>query len=486
MRAKKQGVKIGLEVHCQLTNLETKLFCGCPSDYRGAGPNSHVCPVCFGLPGALPVLNAEAVKDAVMVALALSSKIPRKTIFFRKNYYYPDMSKNFQISQYDKAGGIPIAIGGSLKIGIDHKQKRIGITRMQLEEDPAKLVHLGTIKTSPYTLVDYNRSGIALLEIVTEPDLKSPAESRVFLKKLRSILEHLGVSNGELEGAMRCDANISLRGGGRVEIKNISSFKEVERALRFEIMRQTSKTERGGKVETETRHWDEARRVTMSLRTKETEEEYRYFPEPDLVPVTISQDYIERCKSALPELPDVRAKRFVEEYKLPIYDAGVLTSEKALADFFENCVRIYHDPKKISNWIMGDLLRRLHEEDVEVQESKITPENLVKMLKLEDEGIISGKIAKKVLLLMVKTGDTPARIVEKEGLQRIFSEEILEEKVEKVFELNPKAVKDAIRDEKAAHFLVGELMKLTNGKADPQLANKIVKRKLRKTSKKNT
>ena len=486
MSKKTSGVIIGLEVHCQLTDLETKLFCGCPSDYRGSGPNSHVCPVCLGLPGALPVLNAKAVKDAVMVALALGSKIPEKTNFFRKNYYYPDMSKNFQISQYDKAGGIPIATGGALKIEGNHKQKKVGIIRLQLEEDPAKLVHLGTIKTSPYTLVDYNRSGIALLEIVTEPDLKSPAEARQFLKKLRSVLEHLGVSNGELEGAMRSDANVSIAGGGRVEIKNISSFKEVERALRFEIIRQTSKMERGTQVEMETRHWDEAGRVTISLRTKETEQEYRYFPEPDLVPLVISKDYIEECKKILPELPDVRARRFVKQYRIPLYDARVLTGEKALADFFEECTKIYNYPKKVSNWMMGDLLRRLHEEDVEIRESKITPKHLGKMLNLTDEGVISGKIAKKVLQIMVKTGKMPEEVVEEEGLTRITSEKFLDKMVNKVFERNQKAVQDALKDEKAAHFLVGELMRVTDGKADPQLANRIVKRKLKQISKLRT
>ena len=474
-------VKIGLEVHCQLTNLKTKLFCGCPSNYRGDPPNTHLCPVCLGIPGALPVLNAKAVEDAVMIALALNSEISRRTTFFRKNYYYPDMAKNFQISQYDKAGGIPIALGGTVKIEADHDRK-IRIRRIQLEEDPAKLVHPGTIETSPYTLVDYNRSGIALTEIVTEPDLSSPGEARIFLKKMRSILEHLGVSDGELEGAMRCDANISLAGGGRVEVKNISSFKEVERALRFEIMRQASRIEKGVRVEMETRHWDEARRITISLRTKETEQEYRYFPEPDLVPLIISEDYIEKCRKQMPELPDARANRFVKQYGLPLYDAKVLIAEKALADFFEQCAKAYHDPKKISNWMMGDLLRRLHEKDIDIHESKITPEHLVKMVKLIDDGVISGKIAKKVIRMIVETGKTPEEIVEEEGLIRITSEKLLEKMVAEVFERHQKAVRDALKDEKAAHFLVGELMRATDGKADPQLTNRIVKRKLKEIS----
>ncbi|MCK4243832.1 Asp-tRNA(Asn)/Glu-tRNA(Gln) amidotransferase GatCAB subunit B, partial [Candidatus Bathyarchaeota archaeon] len=286
--------------------------------------------------------------------------------------------------------------------------------------------------------------------------------------------------------AMRSDANVSIAGGGRVEIKNISSFKEVERALRFEIIRQTSKMERGTQVEMETRHWDEARRVTISLRTKETEQEYRYFPEPDLVPLVISKDYIEECKKILPELPDVRARRFVKQYRIPLYDARVLTGEKALADFFEECTKIYNYPKKVSNWMMGDLLRRLHEEDVEIRESKITPKHLGKMLNLTDEGVISGKIAKKVLQIMVKTGKMPEEVVEEEGLTRITSEKFLDKMVNKVFERNQKAVQDALKDEKAAHFLVGELMRVTDGKADPQLANRIVKRKLKQISKLRT
>jgi aspartyl-tRNA(Asn)/glutamyl-tRNA(Gln) amidotransferase subunit B len=477
-------VRIGLEVHVQLTSLKTKLFCGCSSDYKGKDPNSLTCPVCLGIPGALPVLNEKAVEYAVMAALALNCKVSERMFFFRKNYYYPDMPKNFQISQYDKAGGVPLALDGFLDIDVGKKRKKIRIGRVHLEEDPGRLVHQGAIDTSPYTLVDYNRSGIALLEVVTEPDLDSPKEARIFLQKLRSIFEHLGIFSGRLEGSMRCDANISLIGGTRVEVKNISSFKEVERALGFEIMRQKNLVKRGVAVKLETRHWDETRRVTVSLRTKEEEHDYRYFPEPDLVPVEITNNFIEEVKDEMPELPDARINRFVNAYNLPKYDAEVLVSDKSLADFFENSIDVYRkisdepQPKVVSNWVMGDLLRNLNENDVEITMSKITPKEFVEMLKLIDDGVISGKIAKRVLREIVLTGKQPSQIIKEKGLVKIDSRDTLQDAVEKVFKENKKAVEDALTDENVVHFLVGQLMKATKGKADPQLANQIIQEKL--------
>jgi len=471
-------VKIGLEIHSQLTRLKTKLFCGCSSDYRGKDPNSLVCPVCLGVPGALPVLNKRAVECAVIAALALNCKISERMFFFRKNYYYPDMPKNFQISQYDRAGGVPLAVDGQLCIDVGGKRKRVRISRFHLEEDPGRLVHLGPIDQSPYTLVDYNRAGIALLEIVTEPDLHSPKEARLFLQKLRSILEHLEIFDGGLEGAMRCDANISLAGGTRVEVKNISSFKEVERALAFEIIRQKDLLGKGLAVERETRHWDEVRRISITLRTKEEEHDYRYFPEPDLVPIAITRDFIEEIKSRMPELPDARIQRFIEDYGLPHYDAGVLVGDKALADFFERCVKLYNKPKEISNWTMSDLLRYLRENDLELSESKISPDHLVEIIRLIDEGVISGKIAKRILPEIVLTGRHPWQIVEQKGLTKITSCEVLEKMVDKVFGKNPKAVEDALANEKAIHFLIGQLMRATRGKADPELANKMIRERL--------
>ena len=471
-------VRIGLEIHTQLTSLKTKLFCPCSSDYRGKDPNALVCPVCLGIPGALPVLNKKAVEFAVMAALALNCKVSKRMFFFRKNYYYPDMPKNFQISQYDRAGGVPLAVDGFLHFDINKKRKKTRISRVHLEEDPGRLVHLGPIDQSPYTLVDYNRSGIALLETVTDPDLNSPKEARMFLQKLRSILEHLEIFDGRLEGAMRCDANISIAGGTRVEIKNISSFKEVERGLSFEIMRQKDLLEKGLAVERETRHWDEMRRITITLRTKEEEHDYRYFPEPDLVPITITKEFIEEIKDQMPELPEARIQRFIATYSIPQYDAEVLVSDKAMADFFERCVKLHNRPKEVSNWMMSDLLRYLYENNLELSESKITPEHLVEMIKLIDDGVISGKIGKQILPEMVLTGRHPWQIVEEKGLIKITSRENLEKTVDRVFAENPKAVRDALVDEKALHFLVGQLMRATKGKADPQLANKIIRERL--------
>jgi aspartyl-tRNA(Asn)/glutamyl-tRNA(Gln) amidotransferase subunit B len=471
-------VRIGLEVHVQLTSLQTKLFCGCSSDYKGKDANSLTCPVCLGIPGALPVLNEKAIEYAVMAALSLNCKVSKRMFFFRKNYYYPDLPKNFQISQYDQAGGVPLAVDGILQIDVGKKRKNVRIGRVHLEEDPGKLVHQGSIDTSPYTLVDYNRSGITLLEVVTEPDLSSPKEARVFLQKLRSILEHLGIFSGKLEGSMRCDANISLTGGTRVEVKNISSFKEVERALSFEIMRQKNLVKKDLAVKHETRHWDETRRVTISMRMKEQEHDYRYFPEPDLVPIIVTDDFINEVRGKMPELPEARIRRFVEIYTLPKYDAEVLVSDKELADFFEKSVKLYDSPKEISNWMMGDLLRNLYENNLELSESNITPKLLVEMIKLIADGIISGKIGKRILPEIILKGNSASQIIKEKQLVKISSPEVLQDALEKIFKNNPKCVKDALTEENAVNFLVGQLMKATRGKADPELANRMIHEKL--------
>ena len=479
-------VRIGLEVHCQLTFLKSKLFCGCSSDYRKAPPNSLICPVCLGIPGSLPVLNKKAVEAAISVALALECNLYNTVFFWRKNYAYPDMSKNFQISQFDRAGGVPIASNGKITIALDHSNKEIRIRRVHLEEDPARLIYPSSINTSPYTLVDYNRSGIALLEIVTEPDLTSPREARMFLQKLRAILEYLEVSDGSLEGAMRCDANISIDGGSRVEIKNISSFKEVERAFNFEIIRQRALVKKGKLVRRETRHWDERNRVTVSLRGKEEEHDYRYFPEPDLMPVTISDSTISKIRSSMAELPDARKERLVKEYELPTYDAEVISSDKHLADFFETCVRLYEDPKAVSNWLIGDFLRYVHESGLDIAEVKMAPSDLVQLLRLIDEGRITGKIAKRILAEMMSTGKAPRSIIQEKGLARISDLRQLQEYVDRVFNENQKAVSDAIEDPNAVHYLVGRLMTLTKGMADPSLANRIIRERIRHIKEKHS
>jgi aspartyl-tRNA(Asn)/glutamyl-tRNA(Gln) amidotransferase subunit B len=478
MEKTRRKVKIGLEIHIQLTILNTKLFCSCKSGYRGKPPNSLICPVCLGLPGSLPVLNKKAIRYSLMAALALKCKISPSMFFFRKNYFYPDLPKNFQITQYDKAGGVPLATDGHLYIEKQNKRRKIHISRVHIEEDPGRLVYLGSIDQSPYTLVDYNRSGVALLETVTEPDIKSAKEARLFLQKLRSIFEHLGIFDGNLQGAMRCDANISLEGEKRIEVKNISSFKEVERALNFEITRQKTLLGKKGAIKRETRHWDENRRITISLRTKEEEHDYRYFPEPNLVPIRIEEKYLEEIKLEMPELPDDRMNRFILDYNIPRYDSGVLVSSKALADFFEESVKLYNKPKNISNWIMTDLLRHLYKNNLELQESKITPEKLVEMIQLIEAEVISGKIAKIILPEIIVTGKTAKVIVKTNKLIKITDLDFLNKEISKVFTENQKAVNDALKDEKTIHFLIGKIMKKTKGRADPKITREIVRSRL--------
>ena len=479
---KASGTRIGLEVHCQLTNLKTKLFCSCSSDYRGKAPNTYICPICMGIPGTLPVLNKKALEDAIMVAIAIGAKISKKMLFFRKNYFYPDMPKNFQISQYDKAGGVPLALGGFVQIN----GKGVRIRRIQLEEDPGKLSYEGTIESSTHTLVDYNRAGIALIEIVTEPDMNSPKEARLFLEKLRSILEHLGISDGSLEGSMRCDANISLKGGKRVEVKNISSFKEVERALSFEITRQKSLVERGLRVGQETRHWDEVRRITISLRTKEEEQDYRYFPEPDLVPFAITEEQIRDIELKMPELPDKRRRRFIEQYHLPHQSAEILIRNKAIADFFEECAKLYNKPIDISNWLICELLPYIRDKSIGIDELKITPKHLVDILKSMEDRAISRKMARSVFQDILSTGKMPYEVIEGRGVRRVVDIDYVKKMVEKVLEEYPQAVKDALVDRKAVNYLMGKLMKMTERMIDPQLAGEMIKKRLLELAKSAT
>jgi len=471
---------IGLEIHIQLTKLKSKLFCGCNADYRNQPPNTCVCPVCLGLPGTLPSVNKKAIEFAIMLALGLKSKIPRKTSFYRKNYYYPDMPKNFQISQYNRAGGVPIALGGQIILEFNDYKRIVNITRIQIEEDPGRITYDGSILTSPCAYIDYNRAGITLLEIVTEPDLRTPEESRFFLQKLRSIVEHLGISDLSLEGSMRCDANISLFGGNRVEIKNISSYKDVQSALNSEIIRQKHIYKHNGTIRQETRHWDNDKKRTFTLRIKEEEQDYRYFPEPDLLPIIIEKKEIEDIKNKMPELPDARVKRFISEYNLPQYNSEVLVISKSLADFFENVINKYPKPKEVSNWIMSDLMRHLNSLNIEINNAKITPNDFVEMLKMIDSGKISGKLAKRILQLMMETGKSPALIAEEEGLLRIIDEDTIRNFIFQAFNNNKKAVNDAKHDQKAIHFLVGQVMKLSKGRCDPIILNKLIKEELDK------
>src|SRR5579875_1770013 len=440
---------IGLEVHVQLNRLKTKLFCGCRAEYQGLPPNTNVCPVCLGLPGSLPVLNKLAVNHAVMVAKALNCTISRSFNFVRKNYFYPDMTKNFQISQYEKAGGVPVAHSGWLGFTNESSERRIRIRRMQIEEDPGRLEHPEGIGSSKYVLVDYNRAGVGLLEIVTEPDLASPDEARVFIQKLRSVLEHLGVCDTSREGAIRADANVSVDGGNRVEVKNISSYKEIVKAIEFEVSRQ-----------------------------KEEEQDYRYFPEPDIPIVSLDEDTLQRIFDSMPELPDARAKRFVEQYGLKSYDANVLVLDKGLADYFEEAVRLYANPKAVANWIQSEILRQLNEKKIEINQLAVTPVYLAEMLRMIETGEISGKIGKRVLVEVANTGLPPRVVVEKLGLTRIADVELIKRVAEEVFRENPDAVEDAKRDQEAVNYLIGQIMKKTRGRADPDVANKVVRQLL--------
>lgn len=472
MKEQDIGLKIGLEVHCQLTVLKTKLFCSCPSNYRGAESNTNICEICMGLPGTLPVLNEKAIEAAVKIALVLNCKISESMNFFRKNYFYPDMPKNFQITQYDKAGGMPIAKEGL----VETNDGTIRIRRIQLEEDPGKLSYEGTIVSSPISLADYNRAGVALVEIVTEPDLKSPKHAREFLQKLRSILEHVGVCDGSLEGAMRCDANISLFGGKRVEVKNISSFKEVERALNFEITRQKTMAKVAKAEGMETRHWDDVRRVTVTLRVKEAEEDYRYFPEPDLVPITISKEYTSSIKKKMPELPDERRERFVKQYTISEEIAGVLVSEKYLADFFEESSKMCNTPKMLGSWLAIDIMGYLNRADKRLADIKFSLRDVAEVAKRVERKEITEGVAKSIIIKAIEQEKSPLEFA-REGFA-IRDEKSIMDAVRAVFEANPKAVEDAKSDPKAINFLMGQLMKATKGRADYALARKTIEEAL--------
>jgi len=480
----KEEVVIGLEIHIQLMT-KAKIFCQCNTDYIGKEPNTNTCPVCLGLPGSLPVLNKKVLEFAVRTSVALNCKINQVSRFHRKNYFYPDLPKAYQISQYDT----PLGINGYMEISLPEstEKRKIRITRVHIEEDAGKLVHEGDITFSSYSLADYNRCGIPLAEIVTEPDFRSPEEAQIFLVKLRSIVQHLGVCDGNMEeGSMRCDANISLRDaktgalGIKVEIKNINSFKAVKKALQFEVDRQKKLLAEGEKIMQETRHWDESKFITVSMRSKEEAHDYRYFPEPDLLPLKVDLKMINNIRKNLPELPEARRKRFIKDYQIPEYDAEILTSSKALGDYYEKAVSLYSNSKVLSNWIMGELIRYLNEEKVEIKDSPVSPEKLVGMLKLMDEGIISGKMAKDVFEKMFKTGKDASQIVKESGITQITDENELIKIVDKVVNENPKSVEDFNQGkEKALNYLVGQVMRYTKGRAKPDFIFEAIKQRVK-------
>ncbi|WP_435620002.1 Asp-tRNA(Asn)/Glu-tRNA(Gln) amidotransferase subunit GatB [Thermoanaerobacterium thermosulfurigenes] len=470
---------IGLEVHAELLT-KTKIFCNCTTEFGGE-PNTHVCPVCLGLPGTLPVLNKKVVEYAVKAGLALNCEISKFSKMDRKNYFYPDLPKAYQISQYD----LPLCKNGYVEIETsDGVKKKIGLTRIHIEEDAGKLMH----ENVDGSLVDYNRTGVPLIEIVSEPDMRTPEEAYLYLTKLKSVLEYSEVSDCKMqEGSLRVDTNVSVRPvgskefGTKIELKNLNSFKAVQKALEYEIKRQIRLIEDGEMIVQETRRWNEQKGITESMRSKEEAHDYRYFPDPDLVPIIVSDEWKEEIRKSLPEMPEHKKERFITQYGIPEYDASVITSSKPLADFFEKCVLEYSSAKTVSNWIMGEMMRLLKETGKEVEEVLIKPHQMASLLNLIDNGTITGSIAKTVFEEMFATGKNPEEVVEEKGLKQLSNEDEIREIALKVIEDNPKSVEDYKNGkDKAIGFLVGQIMKATKGKANPQLANKILLEELSK------
>jgi len=473
---------IGLEVHAELLT-ESKLFCGCSAKF-GAPPNEHTCPVCLGMPGVLPVLNRRVVELAITAGLATSCTIARSSRWARKNYFYPDLPKGYQISQYE----LPICSGGAIEIPSGNgERKRVRLTRIHMEEDTGKNIHDAHGDAS---LVDFNRSGVPLLEIVSEPDLRSADEAGAYLRQLRSVLRYLEICDGNMEeGSFRCDANVSIRPRGstalgtKVEIKNMNSFRAVEKAIAYEIGRQARVLDEGGRLVQETRHWDPDRELTRSMRIKEQADDYRYFPEPDLLPLTVGDDWVERVRAGLPELPAARAERFEREYGLPAYDAEVLTARKDVADYYEAAVRAHANPKAISNWVMGELLRLIKDRHLDdalvIREWPVAPAYLAALVELIDGGQISGKIAKSVFEEMARTGADPRRIVVDQGLTQVSDDAAILAAIDGILEANGDRVAQ-YRGGKTQllGFFVGQVMKATGGKANPQKVNELLKERL--------
>lgn len=484
-------IVIGLEVHAQLLT-KSKMFCSCSSDYASTPPNTHVCPICLGMPGVLPTINQKAIEYTMMTALALNCKIAEYAKFDRKNYPYPDLMKGYQISQYDA----PIGEHGWLMLNLSGKQQRIGITRVHLEEDVAKLTHVAASAGESYSLMDVNRAGVPLMEIVGEPDISAPEEARQYLIKLRTILQYLGVSTGNMEeGSFRCDANISIRPVGstkylpKVEVKNMNSFKAVYRALEYEAKRQEQVLEKGGKLVQETRGWVEEKGITVSQRSKEYAHDYRYFPEPDLPPMLFEKSLVDEIESRLPELPDLIRERFISNYGLPVYDTDLLLDSRALVDYFEDCVRIVTShsnganlkkkAKTVSNWILGDFSRMLNATGTRIENAKATPHHLAEMLELVEKGTISGPAAKAVFEEMFLTGKTACSIIAEKGLNQISDTSEIENIIAQVLANNGQAVSDfKAGKQQSLAFLIGQVMRATKGRANPGLANKVLLDKL--------
>jgi aspartyl-tRNA(Asn)/glutamyl-tRNA(Gln) amidotransferase subunit B len=471
---------IGLEVHVQLAT-RTKIFCGCPTGF-GAAPNTNVCPVCMGLPGALPVLNRQAVDLAIQASLALNCRVNSRSIFARKNYFYPDLPKGYQISQYDQ----PLAEHGYVDIEVNGQPKRIGVTRVHMEDDAGKSIHDGFKDSDRYSYVDLNRCGTPLIEIVSEPDMRSSDEAYAYLSEVKQVLQYVLVSTCDMEkGHLRCDANVSvrLRGaekfGTKAEVKNLNSFRFLKHALDHEIARQVAIVESGGRVMQETRLFNPDTGETVSMRSKESAHDYRYFPEPDLVPLRVSDEWLARIRESMPELPPARRARYIEKHGLREYDAQVLTSTRSLGDYFEAAVAVSGDARATANWVMGDLAAALKAEGKEIETSPVSAENVGRLVALVAGGKINGKLAKEVFPQMFASGDAPETILEREGLQQISDEGALGKVIDEVIAANPKQV-EQYRGGKTTviAFFVGQVMKATRGQADPAAVNRLLKEKL--------
>lgn len=473
---------IGLEIHAQLAT-ESKMFCACSTKF-GAEPNSNICPVCTGQPGVLPVTNKKAIELAIKTAIALNCKIEPQSVFARKNYFYPDLPKDYQVSQYE----LPLATGGYINIEVDGEVKKIGITRVHLEEDAGKLVHQGAdrIMGADSSLVDYNRTGTPLMEIVSEPDIRSPKEAAAYMQTMANLLQYIGVSDAKLEeGSLRCDANISIRPvgqekfGTKSELKNMNSFKAVEKALIIEEKRHNEVISEGGKIVQDTRFYDENSNTTKGMRTKEFAHDYRYFPEPDLVPIEPSSEWVEEIKQGLGELPEARKKRLVSDYGLKTQDSGLLVSNKAVADFFEEAVKAHNNPKAIANWITVELQGHLNNNNLTIEQSKITPAQIAEIVQMIDKGTISGKIAKTVLVKVLETGKPVKDVVAESGMTQISDEGELVKIIQEVIKNNPKQVEQYKGGKTAVlAFFVGQTMKATKGRANPGMVNKLLKQEL--------
>ena len=478
--AAKYETVIGLEVHTQLLT-NTKIFCGCSTKF-GDAPNSNTCPVCLGLPGALPVLNKKVVELAIRASLALNCTVHEHSRFARKNYFYPDLPKGYQISQFE----LPLATGGHIDIAVDGEKKRIGITRLHLEDDAAKNLHEGFSQSATKSYIDYNRGGTPLSEIVSEPDMRAPAEAYAYLTALRQILLYAKISDCNMEeGSLRCDANVSvrLRGapefGTKVEVKNLNSFRYLQKALEYEVERHIGVLESGGRIIQETRLWNQAEGRTISMRSKEKAHDYRYFPEPDLLPIHVSTEWREEVRKTLPELPEAKRNRFVATYSITPYDAEVLSASQALADFLEATVKAGAPGKITANWMQSELLRCLNESGKEIEASPVSPNALAELIKLVESGKISGAIAKKVFATMFDSGRAPAEIVAAEGLAQINDTSVLEKAAQEIIAKNPDNVaKYKSGNQGVLQFFIGQLMKATKGQANPQVAGDIMRKLL--------